>query len=237
MARVAKGDFISPAYTPPRRRASGFVEMVQEIGGPIPTISGREDGRRGPGPSGAVATNHGSHMGIRKSRIARRQFTGAAFRTLIAAKGGEIYPFLGARSPGMRLRGNRVRNIALIRVRKEGRRQAPPGPGFKNRRILIPEKSDGRNPGNSGTGGPRRSMGAETPAPTRWGAEMASGLAEIWVWGPPARRRRAEIPGLIAINPHGPLPESGATDPMGIPREAGCSAQLPGKFPGESRIP
>ena len=68
-----------------------------------------------------------------------------------------------------------------------------------------------------------RSLGPETPAPTRGEAGMASSLVSTLGWGPPERRHRAEIPDLISINPHGELPQSGATD-------------FPGNFPGR-RMP
>ena len=108
-------------------------------------------------------------------------------------------------------------------------------------------KSDGRNRRNSGTwGGPRRSLGPETPAPPRGEAGMASCLASTCGWGPPARRRRAEIPGLMEINSRGQLPESGATDvPGNIPgnrtpkptaREIPREIPHPGKFPGNLEL-
>ena len=62
------------------------------------------------------------------------------------------------------------------------------------------------------------------------GAGMASSLANTWVLGPPARRRRAEIPGLIGINSRVEFPESGETDFPGAPRAIGRHAQLPGKL-------
>ena len=92
-------------------------------------------------------------------------------------------------------------------------------PGFKNRGILIPEKRRAQ----SSEFRHRVPQGPETPAPTRGGSGMASSLVSTWCWGPPARRRRAEIPDLIAINPHGKLSPSGATE-------------FPGHTPG-SRIP
>ena len=151
MGRVAKDDFISPLIRTPAPgrwlRGGGAGNR-----GPAPSISGREEGRRGPGPSGAVATNHGPGREIRKSRLSRRQFTGPSFRTLIAANGGSTLPFLGAQSPGLWLRGYRVRNVALIKVRKEGCHQGPMGPGFLKPGRSNSGKSDGRNPGNSGTG-------------------------------------------------------------------------------------
>ena len=73
--------------------------------------------------------------------------------------------------------------------------------GFGNRCLLIPAKATGAIRGIPVPGGPRRrSLGTETPAPTRGGSGMASGLVSTWGWGAPARRRRAETPDLIAIN-------------------------------------
>ena len=78
-------------------------------------------------------------------------------------------------------------------------------------------------------------MGPETPAPTRGEAGMASSLVITWGWGPPERRRLAEIPDLIAINSHEKLPQSGATDFAGnspggrLPRPTsrGISLEIP----------
>ena len=99
-------------------------------------------------------------------------------------------------------------------------------------------KSDGRNRRNSGTwGGPRRSLGPETPAPPRGEAGMASCLASTCGWGPPARRRRAEIPDLIAINQRWKLPQSWAPSFAG--NSPGSRLPPPNSrgFPGKSRIP
>ena len=55
------------------------------------------------------------------------------------------------------------------------------------------------------------------PAPARWAAGMASSLAATW--------RRAAIPGLIGINSHWQLQESGATS-----REIHREIPNPGKL-------
>ena len=61
------------------------------------------------------------------------------------------------------------------------------------------------------------------PEPVRGKAGMASSLVSGHQVGPgpPARRCRAEIPGLIEINPHGQLPESGD-----------AASNFPGNYPG-----
>ena len=111
----------SPLCYAPRRRAIGFVEMAREIGRSSPQSVPGEEGRRGPGSPGAVATGHDSDKAIRKSRTAHRQFTGPSLRAIISANDGSISPFLGALSPAQRIRGNRVRNTASIRAREEVR--------------------------------------------------------------------------------------------------------------------
>ena len=67
--------------------------MAREIGDSAPQLAYGEEGRRGHGSSGAAATGRDSDRAIRESRIAHRLFTGPSFRTLIAAKDGEISPF------------------------------------------------------------------------------------------------------------------------------------------------
>ena len=85
---------LSPLFYASRRWAMRFVEMAQEIGDlPPPQLASGKEGRRGPGSSGADATDRDSERAIRKSRRAQRQFTGASFREIIAARHGAISPF------------------------------------------------------------------------------------------------------------------------------------------------
>ena len=112
--------------------------------------------------------------------------------------------------------------------------------GFGNRGILIPE-NDVCNTGYSGTGG--------GPPSAPWGRKCRRRpagkpewprvfpVATAWDWGPPARRRPAEIPGLIGINSNGKLPESGASNYQGDFPGNRMSIQLPGKFAGKSQGP
>ena len=83
------------------------------------------------------------------------------------------------------------------------------------------------------------------PALARGKSGMVSSLAigHHVGWGPPARRPRAENPGIIEINSHWQPPESGETDFAGYPpgnlptrptfREISRGVPHPGKFPGE----
>ena len=62
---------------------------------------------------------------------------------------------------------------------------------------------------------------------------MASSLVSTWGWGPQERRRLAEIPDLIAINPHGELLQSGATDyPAKYTGQADAATNFLGNLPG-----
>ena len=56
----------------------------------VPSFIGRCEGRRGTGPSGALASSHNPIREIRKSRSAHRRFAGPSFRTLIADDEGSI---------------------------------------------------------------------------------------------------------------------------------------------------
>ena len=79
--RVDKADF-PPLLYAPRRRGIGFLEMVREIGDSAPHLVAGEmiDGDLGRPARWRVAVV----PAVRKSRLARRQFTVPAFRTLIA---------------------------------------------------------------------------------------------------------------------------------------------------------
>ena len=67
---------------------------------------------------------------------------------------------------------------------------------------------------------------------------MALSLVSTRGWGPQERRRRSEIPDLIAINPHGELPQSGAADFAGNPPgQAAAASNFPGNFPGTLKFP
>ena len=117
MVRVDKNDFISPFLRTPAPGQELLGNGPRDMGFPAAIIA-RE--RRSTGTR--VVRCGGDSRNIRKSRTAQRQSTGPYFRAIIAANDGSIFPFLGATSPGQRLRGNRAGNIALIRARKEGRR-------------------------------------------------------------------------------------------------------------------
>ena len=114
-----------------------------------------------------------------------------------------------------------MRNIAWIRDRKEGRRQAPTGHGFKNLGVLIPEKATGVIGGIPVPGGAKALSGARNASADPRGSRNGLDSSQHLGRGPPERRRRSEIPDLMAINSSGKLPQSGATD-------------LPGNSPGNS---
>ena len=211
MDRAAKDDLIPLLYAP-SRRASGFVEMARSIGDSPPHLATRERVGGGTGPSGAVATIHSSTRAIRKSRIAHRQFTGPPFRTLLADMGGSISRFFRRQIAGRAASWKSRKQYRPDYGPKRGSPPGPDGPWFQKSGRSNSGKATGVIRGIPVPGGPRRSLGPETPAPTRGEAGMASSLVSTWGWGPPERRRRAEIPDLIATNPRGGLPKSGAAD-------------------------
>ena len=82
--RAAKHDFIPPLILTdsPGHRIRGDGARKR---GP-PSFSGRRE--RVGGGLGHLARIHSYRRGVRKSRIAHRQFTGPSYRTLIADEGG-----------------------------------------------------------------------------------------------------------------------------------------------------
>ena len=103
---------------------------------------------------------------------------------------------------------------------------------FANRGVLIPEKATGairEIPVHGAPGALWVPKGGRRPAGGRNGLDSSHHLGR----GTPARRRRAEIHVSAAINSHGKLPQSGATDFQGNAQ----GIQIPGKYPGEPRIP
>ena len=200
--------------------------------GPSPAFSGRREGRRAPGPSGAVESSHSSIRATRLSRTPHRQFQDPSFRKLVADEGNQP-PLL--RRP---LAGNAASLKSRNQYRPDygPRRGSPTGPDapwFLKQRRSNSGKSDLRDLRRSGKVGRVRSLGPDTPAPTRGEAGAASSLGLKWEWGPPKRRISSGIPDLIEINSRGGPPKSAATDFPGNSRAGGRRVQLPGEVPAE----
>ena len=127
--RAAKHDFIPPLILTdsPGHRIRG--DGARNRGPPSPSSSGREGGRRGPGPSGEVGSSHSSSRAIRPSRIVHRQFTVPYFRTLIAAEGTNP-PFVRRPIAGPAASLKSRKQYRLDWGPKRGSSPGPDGPWF-----------------------------------------------------------------------------------------------------------